>query len=213
VLAARVPARWVTGDSVYGDDRRLQLGLEAQPHAYVVAVSGKEDVRLDWHQRQVKTVLAGVPEDGWSRLSAGNGSTGPHGYDWRWLPLAAPLPPGWCRWRLVRRRISAPRALQADVVFAPQGTLLDAVVRVSGTRWSIERGFEAAQGAGGLDQSAARSWLGWYRHITRDLWALALLAIWRARAVALELLKKTLRPSQEPSRLAAFKASRGLRCP
>ena len=32
-LAAGVPGRWVTGDSVYGNDRRLRLGLEAQPWA------------------------------------------------------------------------------------------------------------------------------------------------------------------------------------
>jgi SRSO17 transposase len=32
-LAAGVPARWVSGDSVYGDDRRLRMWLEAQPQA------------------------------------------------------------------------------------------------------------------------------------------------------------------------------------
>ena len=32
-FAAGVPAQWVTGDSVYGDDRRLRLWLEAQPQA------------------------------------------------------------------------------------------------------------------------------------------------------------------------------------
>ena len=40
VLAAGVPARWVTGNSVYGHDRRLRMWLEAQPQAYVLAVSG-----------------------------------------------------------------------------------------------------------------------------------------------------------------------------
>jgi SRSO17 transposase len=44
--AAGVPAKWVTGDSVYGDDRRLRVWLEAQPQAYVLAVSGKEYVWL-----------------------------------------------------------------------------------------------------------------------------------------------------------------------
>ena len=37
---AGVPATWVTGDSVYGDDRRLRRWLEGQPHAHVLAVSG-----------------------------------------------------------------------------------------------------------------------------------------------------------------------------
>src|SRR5688572_1305224 len=63
-LAAGVPAQWVTGDSVYGGDRRLRQWLEAQPHAYVLAVSGKEYVWLSGQQRQVKTILAALPEEG-----------------------------------------------------------------------------------------------------------------------------------------------------
>jgi SRSO17 transposase len=39
---AGVPATWVTGDSVYGDDRRLRLWLEAHERAYGLAGSGKE---------------------------------------------------------------------------------------------------------------------------------------------------------------------------
>jgi SRSO17 transposase len=210
-LAAGIPARWVAGDSVYGDDRRLRMWLEDYPQAYVLAVSGKEYVWLDWHQRQVKTVLAALPEDGWSRLSAGDGSKGPRWYDWRLLPLAAPLEPGWCRWLLVRRSISDPRELQAYVVFAPQDTPLAEVVRVAGTRWTIESCFEAAKSEVGLDHYEVRSWTGWYRHITLAMWALALLTVLRAGAVAVEAFKKSLPPTQERSSLAAFKASRGLR--
>ena len=33
VFAVQVPLRWVTGDSVYGDDRRLRIWLEAQEQA------------------------------------------------------------------------------------------------------------------------------------------------------------------------------------
>ena len=40
-FAAGGPATWVTGDRVYGDDRRLRLWLEAQPQPYVLAVSGQ----------------------------------------------------------------------------------------------------------------------------------------------------------------------------
>jgi SRSO17 transposase len=213
VLAAGVPARWVTGDSVYGDDRRLRMGLEAQPHAYVLAVSGKEYVWLDWHQRRVNTVLAALPEDGWSRLSAGDGSKGPRWYDWQWLPLAEPLEPGWCRWLLVRRCINDPRELQAYVVFAPQDTSLEEAVRVAGTRWTIESCFEAGKSEVGLDHYEVRSWTGWYRHITLAMWALALLTVLRAGAMAVAALKKSLPPPQHPSSLAAFKASRGLRSP
>jgi SRSO17 transposase len=209
-LAAGVPAKWVTGDSVYGDDRRLRMWLEAQPQAYVLAVSGKEYVWLGWRQRQVKTVLAALPDEGWRRLSAGDGAKGPRWYDWRWLPLADPVDPAWHRWLLVRRSLSEPAELRAYVVFAPQDTALEAVVRVAGARWTIESSFEAAKGEVGLDHYEVRSWTGWYRHITLAMWALALLTVLRAGTIAVEALKKSLRPPPETSSLGAFKASRGL---
>jgi SRSO17 transposase len=208
--AAGVPARWVTGDSVYGDDRRLRMWLEGQPQAHVLAVSGKDYVWLGWRQRRVNTLLAGVPADGWTRLSAGAGAKGPRWYDWRWLPLAEPVNPTWRRWLLVRRSVGSPQELQAYVVFAPQDTTLEAVVRVAGTRWTIEQLFEAAKGEVGLDQYEVRSWTGWYRHITLAMWALALLTVLRAGAMAVEVFKKSLPPPPEASPLAAFKASRGL---
>ncbi len=209
-FTAGVPAQWVTGDSIYGADRRLRMWLEAQLQAYVLAVSGQEYVWLEGRQRQVKTILAALPEEGWGRLSAGDGAKGPRWYDWRWLPVAAPLEPGWRRWLLVRRRIGTPTELTAYVVFARDDTMLDEVVRVAGSRWTIESGFEAAKSEVGLDHYEVRSWTGWYRHITLAMWALALLTGLRAAAIAVEAFKKKRLPRQEESPLAAFKASRGL---
>jgi SRSO17 transposase len=209
-FAAGVPAQWVTGDSVYGGDRRLRLWLEGQPRAYVLAVSGQEYVWIGWQQRQVKTLLATLPEEGWTRLSAGDGAKGPRWYDWHWRPLADPVDPTWRRWLLVRRSVSDPQEVTAYVVFAPQATALEEVVRVAGSRWTIESAFEAAKGEVGLDHYEVRSWTGWYRHITLAMWALALLTVMRAGTIAVEALKKSLRPPQEASPLAAFKARRGL---
>lgn len=209
-FAAGVPAKWVTGDSVYGADRRLRVWLEARPQAYVLAVSGQEYAWLGWRQQQVKTILAALPPEGWTRLSAGDGSKGPRWYDWRWLPLAEPQEPGWRRWLLVRRSLSVPTELTAYMVFAPQDTTLAEVVQVAGTRWTIESSFEAAKGEVGLDDYEVRSWTGWYRHITLAMWAYALLVILRAGTIAVEALKKSPPPVQERSSLAAFKAQRGL---
>jgi SRSO17 transposase len=209
-FAAGAPAKWVTGDSVYGDDRRLRMWLEAQPQAYVLAVSGKEYVWVSWQQRQVKTILAALPEDGWTRLSAGDGAKGPRWYDWRWLPLADPVASRWRRWLLVRRSVSDPTELRAYMVFAPQETTLEEVVRVAGARWVIEQLFEAAKGEVGLDHYEVRSWTGWYRHITLAMWALALLTVLRAGAIAVEAFKKSLPLPPEESSLASFKARRGL---
>jgi SRSO17 transposase len=209
-LAAGVPGRWVTGDSVYGNDRRLRLWLEAQPLAYVLAVSGQEYVWLGWQQRQVKTLLAALPEEGWARLSAGDGAKGPRWYDWQGLPLTDPVDPQWRRWLLVRRSMSHPKDMTAYVVFAPQATPLEELVRVAGSRWTIESGFEAAKGEVGLDDYEVRSWTGWYRHITLVMWAYALLSVLRAGALAVDALKKSLPVPQRGSSLAAFKAGRGL---
>ena len=38
---AGVPAAWVTGDSVYGDNRQLRMWLEEHEYAHVLAVWGK----------------------------------------------------------------------------------------------------------------------------------------------------------------------------
>jgi SRSO17 transposase len=209
-FATGVPAQWVTGDSVYGDDRRLRMWLEARPQAYVLAVSGKEYVWLDWQQHQVKRILAALPEDGWTRLSAGDGANGLRWYDWCWLPLADPMEPAWRRWLLVRRRVTDPTELTAYVVFAPQDAVLAEVVRVAGTRWTIESAFEAAKSEVGLDHYEVRSWTGWYRHITLAMWALALLAVLRAGIIAVEAFKKSLVARHNQRSLAVFKASRGL---
>jgi SRSO17 transposase len=62
-FAAGTSAKWITGDSVYGDDRRLRVWLEAQPQAYVLAVSGQEYVWLGGQQRRVTTILATLAEE------------------------------------------------------------------------------------------------------------------------------------------------------
>jgi SRSO17 transposase len=98
----------------------------------------------------------------------------------------------------------------AYVIFAPQDTPLEEVVRVAGTRWTIESGFEAAMGEVGLDDYEVRSWTGWYRHITLAMWALALLTVLRAGCLAVEAFKKSLLVPQPGYSLAAFKAGRGL---
>jgi SRSO17 transposase len=188
-VAAGVPAAWGTGDSVSGNDRPLRLWLEGRSQPYVLAVSGTEYVWGGSPPRQVNTILASLPVEGWTRLSAGDGANGPRWYDWRWRPLAAPLEPGWCRWWLVRRSMNDPTELTAYIVFAPPAIPLAEVVQVAGSRWTIESGVEAATGEVGLDHDEVRTWTGWYRQITLAMWALARLTIMRAGPIAVEALK------------------------
>jgi len=187
--AAGVRAAWVTADSVYGDDRRLRVWLEAQEQPYVLAVSGKEDVNVaaTWTQRRVTTLLKELqtlPAEAWQRLSAGEGAKGPRLYEWYRLPLVPPLQEGYERTFLVRRSLSDPDEAQAYVAFAPAGVDLGTLVKVAGSRWTIAVAFEAAKGEVGLDQYEVRSWTGWYRHVTLALVAHALLTVVRARLSA-----------------------------
>jgi SRSO17 transposase len=184
--AAGGPAAGGTGDRVYGDHRPRRRWLEAHPQASVLAVSGQASGGLGTPPRPVQALLARVPVEGWTRLRAGDGAKGPRGYDGGWVSLADPVDPQWRRWLLVRRRVSDPTDLTAYVVFAPQATTLEAVVRVAGTRWTIECCFEAATGEVGLDDYEVRRWTGWYRHITLAMWTYALLTVLRAGALAVE---------------------------
>jgi hypothetical protein len=78
-------------------------------------------------------------------------------------------------WLLIRRSISDPQEKRYHFVFAPPGTSLQEMVKASGARWHIEEDFANAKDLG-LDHYEVRSFVGWYRHSTLVLLALAYLA-------------------------------------
>jgi SRSO17 transposase len=97
-------------------------------------------------------------------------------------------------------------------VFAPHETVLETVVQVAGSRWTVEQCFEEAKGEVGLDQYEVRSWTGWYRHIMLAMWAYALLTVLRVAHLPTAPPVKKIAPGSRRSSLTAFKASRGLGC-
>ena len=222
-LEAEVRARWVVADSVYGDTRRLGVWLEEHEQAYVMAVSGKAHVWRGFYQPKVGEILDALREgtlpsegdEGWKRLSAGEGSKGERLYEWIRLPLNRPLQEGFARWLLVRRSIDDADELTAYAVFAPEGGALEELARVAGSRWKIEEAFEEAKGEVGLDHYEVRSWPGWYRHITLAMFAHAFLAAIRASGRDIEELQKGAVLQEEgklllSSSLQDFKKRRGL---
>jgi SRSO17 transposase len=184
---AGVPAAWVTGDTVYGKDRRLRVWLEEQEQPFVLEEAcneplwaaterGPSPVRAD-------QLAVQVPPERWERLSAGSGAKGPRLYDWVRIPLFRLDWPGFEHWLLARRSIADPEELAYYVVFAPEGTSLAELVRVAGSRWAIEECLESAKNEVGLDQYEVRRWEAWYRYITLSLLAHAYLTVLRARAL------------------------------
>jgi SRSO17 transposase len=191
-LLAQVPCRWVTGDEVYGNDRRLRVWLEEQDLFHVMAVGVHHHVWLGFKQPRVKAVVEKIPQKAWQRLSCGAGSKGERLYEWAAVELLAFMLEDRQRWLLVRRKIGEPTEMACYVVFAPVETTLEQMVKVAGARWAIEESFESAKGEVGLDQYEVRSWQGWYRHITLALLAHAYLTVTRAVAAEREAQKKRL---------------------
>jgi SRSO17 transposase len=178
-FGAGVPCAWVTGDSVYGGDYQLRRLIEAAGKGYVLQVTSNQHlgfVRVDeW--------LEDVPDSGgWVRLSAGDGAKGPRLYDWAYLPHSGGRE-GWQMALLIRAKIDRPDELAFFLTLAPADTPLETLVRIAGTRWTIEACFEQAKGEVGLDEYEVRSWTGWHRHVTLAMLAHAYLAVLRRHAV------------------------------
>jgi SRSO17 transposase len=177
-FGAGVPCAWVTGDSVYGGDYQLRGLIEAAGRGYVLQVTSNQHLGLV----RVDEWLTEVPEDGWVRLSVGDGAKGPRLYDWAYLPHSGGRE-GWQMALLIRAKIDQPDELAFFLTLAPAGTPLQRLVQIAGTRWTIEACFEEAKGEVGLDEYEVRSWTGWHRHVTLAMLAHAYLAVLRRHAV------------------------------
>ena len=169
----------MTADSVYGADYTLRRWLQEHGLGYVLTVTRAQ--RLGFGR--VEDLAPEVPADGWHRLSAGDGAKGPRLYDWAYAAYASDAAPGWEKGALIRRSLAEPDRLRFYLTLARDGTALAELVRVAGTRWTIEACFEAAKGEVGLDQYEVRSWTGWHRRITLAMLAHAYLAAVRKVAV------------------------------
>jgi SRSO17 transposase len=175
---AGIPFAWITGDSVYGADHRIRRWAERHRRGYVLAVTSKQYLG----QRPVRSWIKGLPRKAWQRLSAGDGAKGPRLYDWVYIPYSGAAAGFQCG-LLVRRSIAKPTELTFYLTHAPKGTSLAKLGQIAGLRWPIESLFEQSKGEGGLDQYEVRSWVGWHRHITLAMFALAYLTVVRKDAI------------------------------
>ena len=210
-IAAEVPFRWVTADSVYGVGD-MEMMLRRAGRGYVLGVNANSQFN-SWIG---KPALAGTAEEiakhldpaAWQRLSAGEGTKGARLHDWAYLELAdleadeyrAGSIGLWTRGLLIRRNI----ADGADAFFTtwcPAGTDIEALVAVEGRRWMIEDSFEAAKNELGLDHNESRSWHGWHRHVSLVMLAFAVTASIRHHANRPAALKTThlLTPPRQAS--------------
>ncbi len=177
-----VKAAWVTGDAVYGNDSHFRRFLEANSQPYVLAV--RSDMLL-WDGRaraRVGRIADARPAKAWRKASAGAGSKGPRWYDWAVEPFGPVDERGWQLWLLIRRHRERREERAYYLCRGAAATPRRELVRAAGSRWPVEECFERGKGDCGLDEYEVRNWVGWYRHITLSMFALALLAAIRNRA-------------------------------
>jgi SRSO17 transposase len=160
----------------------LRRWLEARHVSYVLGFTSGHSFFVNLCRYTVKELALSLPKRAWKRKSAGWGTKGRRWYDWTLWEVGG-VNPGWHYWLLVRRSVESPEELAYYRVFAPEGTSLDQMVAVAGTRWAVEECFEIAKSDCALDEYEVRSWQGWHRHITLALLAQAYLTVVRAQAL------------------------------
>jgi SRSO17 transposase len=198
VVEQGVLARWVLGDTVYGQDPELRVWLEtlAPTCHYLLAVPSSTavwtrpsgvaaieaagaELRHTWTPTTAAGSVAQVPDQQWTAITVAAGAKGPRRYAWAARRVALGEQ-GWPasreRWLLARRSPSDPAEVAYYVSNAPPETPLDELARAAGRRWPIEQCFEEAKGESGLDQYEVRQWPSWHRHITLSMLAHCFLA-------------------------------------
>jgi hypothetical protein len=122
--------------------------------------------------RRADELAASAPKRGWQRLSCGKGSKGHRLYDWLLIDPGADD-----HLLLVRRSISKPSELAYYLCRSSVPVPLAELVRVAGSRWSVEETFQFAKNETGLNHYQVRRYDAWYRHITLSMLAAAFLAV------------------------------------
>jgi len=141
---AGIPAAWATADEFYGGDRGLRRDLQTRCMGYVLAVARNHHVTTSPPLGPCRAdhVAATLSHRAWNRYSAGEGAKGAREYDWAWVAITPPDDEqAGHHWLLIRRSLS-----DGELAFyrcwSPTPVALPTLVRVAGTRWSIECCFQ-----------------------------------------------------------------------
>jgi SRSO17 transposase len=194
-VAAQVPFRWVTGDSVYGDSPTFVQGLRALKKYYVLDVSSEMRVWLrcpkrlrsgkaDTRPMTVAEALRKLPATAWKKMTVAQGSQGPRVYEYAELVVwfsEEGKPASTFERLLFRRSIGQKAEIKYQRSNAPLQFKLHRLAEVGGSRWTIEQDFQAGKGECGLDEYETRGWIGWHHHTALSMLSLLFLVLQRQR--------------------------------
>ena len=179
-LDGGVPARWATGDEVYGNDPALRAALARRGLGYVLAVAKTHLVDTKAGKKKAIDLAVTLPATAWNRISAGKGAKGERLYDWALVATGDQDLPGEHH-LLIRRNITT-----GEYAFyrahSPASVPLAAYVRVAGIRWNVEDDFQNSKELAALDEHQVRTWTSWRRWTLLAMLAHAFLAVTTAQA-------------------------------
>lgn len=194
-VTARVPFRWVTGDSLYGDSPTFVQGLRALKKWYVLDIGSEMRVwlrapkRLRSGKAEERPITVGeamkrLPAGAWKKMTVAEGSQGPRVYEYAdmtaWFSEEGCPAPTFER-LLFRRSIGQEAEIKFQRSNAPPQIKLQRLAEVGGSRWTIEQDFQAGKGECGLDEYETRGWAGWHHHTALSMLALLFLVLQRLR--------------------------------
>ncbi|WP_420313588.1 IS701 family transposase [Actinopolymorpha alba] len=174
-LDAGVSAAWAAGDEVYGDNPNLRTALEARQLGYVLAVSCTYRVPTPAGPQRADHLAKRIPRRAWQKLSAGRGAKGHRWYDWALVAITTGEPTGHRHLMIRRKRSTGELAYYR--CYSPRPVPLSTLVKVAGSRWTVEETFQSSKGLAGLDEHQVRRWDSWHRWVTLALLAHAFLAV------------------------------------
>ncbi len=202
------PFRWVGGDSVYGDNPSLVGSLRQLSKWYVLDVSCGLNVwtkepeviapedrpqkgrgrrrskpQVIGDKQTIAEVVAGLPDDAWTRMSLGEGSQGERICECAELDVwfAEGGLPGPRERLVLRRSLCQKPEIKVQRSNAPESIPLRQVATAGATRWSIEEDFQCGKGECGLDEYETRGWTGWHHHTALAMLAQAFLTLQKQR--------------------------------
>ena len=147
-VAAGTPARFATGDEVYGADPELRQTTAGCGLGYVYAVGSNRTVTTTTGTQRVDQLAQSLPRRAWRRVSAGTGAKGQRWYSWALLDIAGDTDSG--HHHLLVRRNDKTGELAYYRCYSPDPVTLGDYVR-------------SPDGAGKSRRRSrpARGWPGW----------------------------------------------------
>jgi SRSO17 transposase len=186
-VTAGMPAQWVAGDEVYGNDPKLRAGIAACGLGFVLAVAKDHRIATPAGIRRAIDLAVCLPAAAWQHMSAGDGAKGPRLYDWAFTQTTDPALPDdgqGANWLLIRRPLRTAPGAKTEYAFyrahAPGPVPLRALVAVAGMRWKVEEGFAGGKELTALDQHQVRTWTSWMRWTILAMLAHAFLSVMTA---------------------------------